>query len=122
MRAFILYASGYITIEAVDTAKANNKSIKYPDTTIQAFTTRDKQMGRTWTSTFSSVGWSDSTLKLLKLCRKQVTDVAMDNIIREAKKYSKASRRQAKETVYDSDFDPDDSILNLGDGVMISSD
>lgn len=122
MRALILYASGYITIESLDDAKVRKGTVKYPGTTIQAFTAHYKKKGRVWTSSFSKVGWSDSTLKMAKLCRTHVTDDAMDNIIRQAKSYSKASRHQAKETAYDSDFDPDDSILNLPGGLVISSD
>lgn len=119
MRALILYASGSITVESLATAKTKgSKNVKFPDTIIQPFTTRDKEMGRTWTSSFSAIGWSESTRKMLKLCTKQVSDDAMDRIIQEAKKYSKASRHQAKETDSDSDVDPDDSILNLADGVL----
>lgn len=116
MRAVILYASGTVNLASIKEAESRGKNakVKYPDTKILPFTSRDKKMGRTWTSSFSATGWSDSTRKLLAACRDNVSDEQMALVIRDAKQYAKLSRSKARES--NSDQDPDDSILNMASG------
>lgn len=59
---------------------------------------------------------------MIRLCKREVSDATIKDIIREAKEVSRASRRFAKEDADGSDFDNDDSILDLHNGSDDSSD
>lgn len=121
MRAVALYATGSITISDLKALKSNTTTTRltFPALIppISDSEVRDKTMRA---SHFSARGWATPTRSMMKLCEEKINDEDMVTIIAEASEISRASRRQAREA--DSDFDPDDSILQLGNGSVHSSD
>lgn len=120
MHALQLYATGSITIAAVRQAKASKTAIKLP-AIVNPITGTESARA----SVFGSVGWRKPTTSFYKLCNRKVNDADMEDIINKAKALSRASRRNAREAVDNSDgesIDPDDEIANLGDGSEASSD
>lgn len=125
MRAVVLYASGYLTLEnkAVVSRKRESSDPTSSDLVIQPFTDHDKKRGRVFAIHFNAIGWEEYTVKLLTTCNNLVDDRDMEAIILEAKKFSRKSRRSsARETINSSDFDPDDSMLNIPTGKPVSDD
>lgn len=120
MRAVALYATGGITISKLEAMKSNaNTRLTFPALIppISDSEIRDKMVRA---SHFSARGWAAPTRSMMKLCRDKINDDDMVAIIDKATEISRASRRQAREA--ESDFDPDDSILQLGNGSEHSSD
>ncbi|KAF7985404.1 hypothetical protein HWV62_5103 [Athelia sp. TMB] len=121
MRAVALYAIGGITIKGMADAKAKGKDKRpiYP-ALIPPISESEKKRKAFRPSAFSAKGWEHPTLLFYQLATDKIDDDSMLDIISQAKEISKASRRNAREL--GSDFDPDDSILQLGNGTDASSD
>ena len=121
MRAVALYAIGGITIKGMADAKTKGKDKRpiYP-TLIPPISESEKKRKAFRPSAFSAKGWEHPTLLFYQLATDKIDDHSMLDIISQAKEISKASRRNAREV--GSDFDPDDSILQLGNGTDASSD
>ncbi|KAF7985441.1 hypothetical protein HWV62_5177 [Athelia sp. TMB] len=119
MRAVALYATDGSTLSSLKDAKgvANNR-LSFPSIILPISDTeiRDKTKR---SSAFSAMSWEEPTAYFFKAC-KTLSDENMDSIIKEAKEYSRASRRHAREI--DSDFDPDNSLLQLGNESTASED
>ncbi|KAF7974805.1 hypothetical protein HWV62_11309 [Athelia sp. TMB] len=114
MRTVALYATGGITLSSLKDEKASaNKQLTFPVfiPPISKTEIRDKT---TCSSAFSASSWAAPTAYLAKACYHSITDEDMDSIVKEAKEIVRASHRQAREA--DSDLDPDNSLLHLGNG------
>ncbi|KAF7966671.1 hypothetical protein HWV62_37521 [Athelia sp. TMB] len=119
MRAVALYATDGSTLSSLKDAKGvPNNRLSFPSIILPISDTeiRDKTKR---SSAFSAMSWEEPTAYFVKAC-KTLSDENMDSIIKEAKEYSKASRRHAREI--DSDFDPDNSLLQLGNESTASED
>lgn len=120
MRAVALYATGSITLSTIEAAKTNtNNRLTFP-ALIPAISERERKYKTVRASAFCSKGWRLPTKSMYHLANKKISDKDFLDIFMQAKDVSKASRRNAKEA--DSDFDPDDSIMELGNGSEASSD
>lgn len=119
MRAYALVASDSITLASIAAAKAQKRKKsqgpKLP-AIIPPITDKEIEHKINRLSKFSGKGWAGSTKSMIKLCKREVSDATIKDIIREAKEVSRASRRFAKEDEDGSDFDNDDSILDLHNG------
>lgn len=119
MRAYALVASGNITLASIAAAKAQKRKKsqgpKLP-AIIAPITQKEIEHKTNWLLKFSGKRWAGPTKSMIRLCKDQVSNATMKDIICEAKEVSQASRRFAKEDEGDSDFDNDDSILNLRNG------
>lgn len=137
MRALALYATGGITLKALADAKAGATTQIDITNPGKAKTTKKKPTLRLPAvippisdseihknirrpSAFSAVGWAGPASSMYAKCLEKINDEKMVSIIDEAKLVSKATRQHAREA--DSDFDPDDSICQLGNGSEASSD
>lgn len=112
MRAVALYATEGVTLCSLKDANgiANNR-LDFP-AMIPPISDTEIRDNMKRSSAFSALSWEDPTSYMAKAC-KGLTDDDMASIIHEAKAFSKASRRQAREI--GSDLDPDNSLLQLGD-------
>lgn len=126
MRAVALYATGSITISSIKASKTHTKGTKGKEkravvpAIIPPISDSEKARKTVRPSIFSARGWQGPTASFYKLAAEKIDDDSMLDIINQAKEIFKASRRNAREA--DSDFDPDDSILQLGNGSDESSD
>lgn len=125
MRAYALVASGSITLATIAEAKAlkrkKSQGPKLP-AIIAPITRKEIKYKISRSSKFSGKGWAGPTKSMIRVCKTKVSDAAVKDIIREAKEVSRVSRRFAKEDDDESDFDNDDSILDLHNGSDDSSD
>lgn len=119
MRAYALVASDSITFASIAAAKAQKRKKsqgpKLP-AIIPPITEKEIKHKTNRLSKFSGKGWAGSTKSMIRLCKREVSDATIKDIIREAKEVSRVSRRFAKEDEDGSDFDNDDSILDLHNG------
>lgn len=120
MRAVALYATGCITLSSIEAAKTNtNNRLTFP-ALVPAISERERKNKIVRASAFCAKGWRVPTKSMYKLANKKIQDEDFLDIIAQAKDVSKACRRNAREA--DSDCDPDDSIMELGNGSEASSD
>lgn len=102
-----------------EVGKANTKKLNFP-AFIPPISTSEIAKKTKRQSKFSAKGWEAPTKSMVTLCEKKIDDDDMLVIIGLARDISRASRCSAREA--DSDIDPDDSILHLGNGSAHSSD
>lgn len=125
-----LYATGGITLKSLDAAKTHVKpevgtkntkkvGLKLP-ALIPPISPSEIANKTSRQSKFCAKGWEVPTQSMVKLAAKKIDDADMLVIVSLARELSRASRHNAREA--DSDFDPDDSILQLGNGSAHSSD
>lgn len=113
-----LYATGGVTLKILEAAKTNIKP-KLP-ALIPPISPSEIANKTSRQSKFCAKGWEAPTKSMVKLAEKKIDNDDMLVIVGLARELSRASRRNAREA--DSDFDPDDSILQLGNGSAHSSD